>query len=62
MTKVGSAVTKFKTGEIVAVGCMVDSDGTCAHCRAGDEQFWWRANGSEVLRKINRAWEAAVGR
>ena len=32
-------VAKLKTDDIVAVGCMVDSDGTCPHCRAGDEQF-----------------------
>jgi uncharacterized zinc-type alcohol dehydrogenase-like protein len=37
--KVGSAVTKCKAGDLVAVGCMVDSDGTCAHCKAGLEQF-----------------------
>jgi len=39
VTKVGSAVTKFKTGDIAAVGCMVDSDGTCPECKAGNEQF-----------------------
>jgi len=39
VTKVGSGVTKFKTGELAAVGCMVDSDGTCAQCKAGFEQF-----------------------
>jgi uncharacterized zinc-type alcohol dehydrogenase-like protein len=39
VTKVGSAVTKFKAGELAAVGCMVDSDGTCAECQAGLEQF-----------------------
>ena len=39
MTKVGSAVKKFKEGDIAAVGCMVDSDGTCPECRAGLEQF-----------------------
>ena len=39
VTKVGSAVTKFKPGALAAVGCMVDSDGTCPHCRAGLEQF-----------------------
>ena len=26
VTKVGSAVTKFKAGDIAAVGCLVDSD------------------------------------
>lgn len=39
VTKVGSGVSKFKTGELAAVGCMVDSDGTCLECRAGFEQF-----------------------
>src|ERR1700736_3355042 len=37
--KVGSAVTKFKPGDLAAVGCLVDSDGTCPECRAGLEQF-----------------------
>src|SRR6202047_539318 len=32
--KVGSAVTKFKPGDLTAVGCLVDSDGTCPECRA----------------------------
>ncbi len=35
----GSAVTKFKPGDIAAIGCMVDSDGTCAACKEGLEQF-----------------------
>jgi len=39
VTKVGSSVTKFKPGDLAAVGCMVDSDGTCAECKAGLEQF-----------------------
>ena len=39
VTKVGSAVSKFKPGDLVAVGCMVDSDGTCPECKAGLEQF-----------------------
>jgi alcohol dehydrogenase (NADP+) len=39
VAKVGSAVTKFKAGDLAAVGCMVDSDGTCPECRAGFEQF-----------------------
>src|SRR5213595_3459288 len=39
VTKVGSAVTKYKPGDLAAVGCMVDSDGTCAQCKAGLEQF-----------------------
>ncbi len=39
VTKVGSAVSKFKPGDLAAVGCMVDSDGACPECRAGLEQF-----------------------
>jgi len=39
VTKVGAAVSKFKPGDLAAVGCMVDSDGTCPECKAGLEQF-----------------------
>jgi len=39
VTKVGSSVTKFKSGDLAAVGCMVDSDGMCPECRAGLENF-----------------------
>ncbi|QDH16711.1 NAD(P)-dependent alcohol dehydrogenase [Swingsia samuiensis] len=36
---VGSDVKKFKKGDTVAVGCMVDSCQQCKHCRANEEQF-----------------------
>jgi alcohol dehydrogenase (NADP+) len=39
VTHVGSAVTKFKPGDIAAVGCLVDSDGSCPECQASLEQF-----------------------
>jgi uncharacterized zinc-type alcohol dehydrogenase-like protein len=39
VTKVGSAVSKFKLGDLAAVGCLVDSDGTCPACKKGLEQF-----------------------
>ncbi len=39
VTSVGSGVTKFKAGDLAAVGCMVDSDRTCPECQAGQEQF-----------------------
>jgi uncharacterized zinc-type alcohol dehydrogenase-like protein len=39
VTKAGSAVRKFKEGDLAAVGCMVDSCRTCAACREGLEQF-----------------------
>ena len=37
--KVGVDVSKFKAGDLVGVGCLVDSDGTCPACKAGLEQF-----------------------
>ena len=43
VTKVGSAVTRFKPGDLGAVGCLVDSDGTCPECRDGEEQFCRKA-------------------
>jgi uncharacterized zinc-type alcohol dehydrogenase-like protein len=36
---IGSGVKKFKIGEIVGVGCLVDSCRTCPDCREGLEQF-----------------------
>jgi alcohol dehydrogenase (NADP+) len=39
VTRVGSAVKKFKEGDVVGVGCLVDSDGTCGECKEGLEQF-----------------------
>ena len=39
VVRAGSAVKKFKEGDIAAVGCMVDSCRVCANCRKGNEQF-----------------------
>jgi uncharacterized zinc-type alcohol dehydrogenase-like protein len=39
VVKTGNAITKFKEGDLAAVGCMVDSDRTCVACREGEEQF-----------------------
>ena len=39
ITQVGSAVTKYKPGDLAGVGCMVDSDGSCPNCKTGLEQF-----------------------
>jgi alcohol dehydrogenase (NADP+) len=39
VTKVGAAVKKFRAGDLAAIGCMVDSDGTCPECKAGLQQF-----------------------
>jgi len=39
VTAVGSEVTKYKVGDRVGVGCMVDSCGECSSCLAGLEQY-----------------------
>jgi len=39
VTRVGKSVTKFKPGQNVGVGCLVDSCRTCESCRAGLEQY-----------------------
>jgi len=39
VTAVGASVTKFKAGDLAAVGCMVDSCRTCASCARGLEQY-----------------------
>jgi uncharacterized zinc-type alcohol dehydrogenase-like protein len=37
VSRVGSKVTKFKVGDVVGVGCMVDSCRSCEFCRTGEE-------------------------
>ncbi|ALG88934.1 MULTISPECIES: NAD(P)-dependent alcohol dehydrogenase [Actibacterium] len=39
VTAVGKDVTRFKVGDVAAVGCMVDSCQECESCREGLEQF-----------------------
>ncbi len=39
VTSVGSDVTRFKEGDIVGVGCMVDSCRECESCNNGLEQY-----------------------
>lgn len=39
VTDVGSAVTRYKAGDLVGVGCLVDSCRTCASCQEGLEQY-----------------------
>ncbi|RUO75606.1 NAD(P)-dependent alcohol dehydrogenase [Pseudidiomarina taiwanensis] len=39
VTAVGSKVSKFKVGDHVGVGCMVDSCRTCHSCSEGHEQY-----------------------
>ena len=39
VTAVGSGVSKYRVGNRVAVGCLVDSDLSCDQCKDGHEQF-----------------------
>src|SRR5574337_411552 len=39
VTAVGKDVQHFKVGDTVGVGCMVDSCGHCASCKAGEENY-----------------------
>ena len=39
VTDVGSGVSKHRVGDLVGVGCLVDSDGSCPKCQSHFEQF-----------------------
>jgi uncharacterized zinc-type alcohol dehydrogenase-like protein len=39
VTKTGDKVTKWKVGDVVGVGCFVDSCRQCKACKAGEEQY-----------------------
>ena len=39
VAKTGGGVARFRTGDLVGVGCMVDSCRTCASCAEGLEQY-----------------------
>jgi uncharacterized zinc-type alcohol dehydrogenase-like protein len=41
---VGAEVSRFKLGDLVGVGCMVDSCRECDSCRAGLEQYCYEGN------------------
>jgi alcohol dehydrogenase (NADP+) len=39
VTKTGSHVTRFKTGDLAGIGCFIDSCRSCPSCLAGEEQY-----------------------
>lgn len=41
---IGADVTKFKVGELVGIGCMVDSCRSCSACHQGLEQYCEQGN------------------
>src|SRR5215204_4524122 len=56
VSRVGSAVKKFRAGDLAGVGCMVDSCRSCRPCERDLEQFCERGaamtyNGTEMDRK-----------
>lgn len=42
--EVGPDVTKYKVGDRVGVGCMVDSCGECENCKNDEEQYCLNGN------------------
>ena len=44
VTAIGAKVSKFKIGDLVGIGCMVDSCRHCAACEAGVEQYCEEGN------------------
>jgi uncharacterized zinc-type alcohol dehydrogenase-like protein len=56
VVKAGAQVTRFKAGDLLGVGCLVDSCRTCDPCKRGTEQFCdggaaWTYNGTEMDRR-----------
>ena len=43
--RVGASMTRHAVGNLVGIGCMIDSCGTCEHCREGDENYCECPNG-----------------
>ena len=39
VSAIGAGVTRHQIGDIVAVGCLVDADPACPHCKADREQY-----------------------
>ena len=52
---VGGEVTRSRTGDLAAVGCMVDSCRTCATCRDGLEQYCENGFTVHLQRRRTRA-------
>ena len=45
IVKAGTKVSNFKEGDVVGVGCMIDSCQTCEQCKNDEEQFCMGENG-----------------
>ncbi|CAL9471435.1 MULTISPECIES: NAD(P)-dependent alcohol dehydrogenase [Streptomyces] len=54
VSEVGPGVTKFKVGDRVGVGCLVDSCRECENCRAGQEQYCLNGSFGPTYNAIGR--------
>jgi alcohol dehydrogenase (NADP+) len=54
VSEVGAEVTKHKVGDRVGVGCMVNSCGECASCKAGNEQYCLNGGPTETYGSVDR--------
>jgi uncharacterized zinc-type alcohol dehydrogenase-like protein len=45
---IGSGVSDFQTGQLVGVGCMIDSCQACESCKSGEEQFCLGEHGATM--------------
>jgi uncharacterized zinc-type alcohol dehydrogenase-like protein len=60
VTAVGSAVSKFRVGDRVGVGCMVDSCRTCRSCRDGLEQYCDKGDTTFTYNSVDKHGTTAV--
>ncbi|MFI1224982.1 MULTISPECIES: NAD(P)-dependent alcohol dehydrogenase [unclassified Streptomyces] len=60
VAETGSGVTRFKVGDRVGVGCMVDSCGTCDACLMGREQHCVEGN-TQTYNALDRGGEPTYG-
>ncbi|MFE1483467.1 NAD(P)-dependent alcohol dehydrogenase [Streptomyces fimicarius] len=60
VVETGSGVTRFKVGDRVGVGCMVDSCGTCDACQMGREQHCAEGN-TQTYNALDRSGEPTYG-
>ncbi|PVC82064.1 alcohol dehydrogenase [Streptomyces sp. CS090A] len=60
VTETGPGVTKFKAGDRVGVGCMVDSCGKCDACLMGREQHCVEGN-TQTYNALDRSGEPTYG-
>ncbi|MFJ2027683.1 NAD(P)-dependent alcohol dehydrogenase [Streptomyces sp. NPDC087897] len=60
VAETGSGVTRFKVGDRVGVGCMVDSCGRCDACRTGREQHCAEGN-TQTYNALDRSGRPTYG-